>query len=887
MRHRCINGFRKLPLLFAKSLAAGYNFRHCGTPFMSLSPGSRFGVYEVISLIGCGGMGEVYRARDTRLERDVALKVLLDAKASDTAWRLRFEREARALAALTHPNIASIYGIEDTPFLQTSAAVIVMELVDGETLADRLVRNPLSVGEAMNIASQLGSALDAAHQKGIVHRDLKPGNIKITSTGTVKVLDFGLAKFLDDPAREDGAFPTMTGPSVVLGTPAYMAPEQAQGQAVDRRVDVWAFGVILYEMVTGARPFRGASLQETLAAVLTAEPEWARVPSALQPLLRACLERDPLKRLRDIADYRYLLKHEETSAAPVRRSPLKTWLVAAAGTAAIVLAFFAGRSLAVTEPTQAAITPIRLSTMLPAGVSVTRGPGYTSSVAVSPDGRTVVISASDKNGQRLYRRSLDRLEATPLTGTEGGSSPFFSWDGEWIGFFADGQLKRMSAVGGPAIDVAAAPGFSSGASWGPDDQIVFGYGADSRLHVVRSDGGSVEPLLKDASPGRQPEVLPDGTVLFESAGQICVLSRRTGAVTRLVPGTAPRYVRGHVIFSRGTTLLAAPIDPGYSSVETAIPVAAGVAAELPGSGGGRHYAIARNGSLVYVPAADAYELVVIRANGAERVIGQPQRTLENPRFSPDGRYVVVAARRRDDDASDLWLHDLQAGTTTRLTWHGGRSPVWDGDRSTITYSKLGERQGIYRMRVDDPGEPTRVLALDAFHWLVGWTPDRSTLLYGLMLGSNRSSIMAYQAKAADTLVGPGSTWGGRLSRDGKWLAYYVLNAGAFEVYVTPFPGQATRWLVAEGTDPSWGPDGTEVFYRRGPRLLAATVDKTAGVKVVSTRIAFDPFLPPLYDDYDVHPDGRTLVVVRPTNQTQNREVAMVVDWANELRRAAR
>jgi Tol biopolymer transport system component len=354
-----------------------------------------------------------------------------------------------------------------------------------------------------------------------------------------------------------------------------------------------------------------------------------------------------------------------------------------------------------------------------------------------------------------------------------------------------------------------------------------------------------------------------------------------------LPGTAPRYARGHVIFSRGTTLLAAPFDPEQSSLGTAIPVAAGVAAELPGSGGGRHYAIARNGSLVYVPAANAYELAVIGANADERVIGQPHATLENPKFSPDGRYVVVAARRRVDDASNLWLHDLQTGTATALTSHGGRAPVWDGDRGTITYSQLGERQGIYRLRVDDPGEPTRVLALDAFHWLVGWTPDRSALLYGLMLGGNLSSIMAYEAKGSHTLVGPGSTWGGRLSRDGKWLAYYVLNAGAFEVYVTPFPGQATRWLVAEGTDPSWGPDDTELFYRRGPRLMAVTVDKTAGVNVVSTRVAIDPFLPPLYDDYDVHPDGRTIVVVRPTNQTQNREVTMVIGWTDEIQRAAR
>jgi Tol biopolymer transport system component len=854
---------------------------------MSLAPGLRLGVYEVVSLIGRGGMGEVYRARDTRLARDVALKLLTDAKTFDTARHARFEREARALAALNHPNIASIYGIEDTPSHQDGTPVIVMELVDGETLADRLVRGPLPLGEALHVASRLADVLDAAHQKGIVHRDLKPDNIKISSNGTVKVLDFGLAKFLADPAQEEDALPTVTGRSVVLGTPAYMAPEQAQGNTVDRRVDVWAFGVILYEMVAGVRPFRGASLQETLAAVLTAEPEWAAIPSVLQPLLHACLERDPVKRLRDIADYRYLLGREEAPPAPARRPSLKTWLVAGTGIAAVALAFLAGRSLTLPEAAPGATTPIRLSTMLPAGVSVTRGPGYTSSVAVSPDGRAVVIAASDQDGQRLYRRSLDRLEATPLAGTDRGSSPFFSWDGEWIGFFADGQLKRMPAAGGAVIDVAAAPGFSSGASWGPDDRIVFGYGADSRLQVVRGDGGRVEPLMKDTSPGRQPEVLPDGTVLFEAAGQIRVLNPRTGIVSTLVSGAAPRYARGHLIFSRGTTLLAAPLDPAYASVGTAIPVAAGVAVELPGSGGGRHYAIARNGTLVYVPHADAYELVVIGATGAERVIGQPQRSLENPRFSPDGRYVVVAARRRDDEATDLWLHDLEAGTGTRLTSQGGRAPVWDFDGRSITYSQIGEQQGIYRMRVDGAGQRTQLLALDAFHWLVGWTPDHSALLYGLMLGGSRSSIMAYDAKTANALVGPGSTWGGRLSRDGKWLVYYVLNAGTFEVYSTPFPGQAARWLIAEGTDPSWGPDGTEIFYRRGPRLMAATIDTSAGVKVVSTRVALDPFLPPLYDDYDVHPDGRTLVVVRPTNKTQNREVTIAVDWLNELHFAAR
>jgi serine/threonine-protein kinase len=519
-------------------------------------------------------------------------------------------------------------------------------------------------------------------------------------------------------------------------------------------------------------------------------------------------------------------------------------------------------------------------------VSVTRGPAHTSSVAASPDGRTIVIAASDMEGPRLYRRSLDRLDPTPIAGTERGLSPFFSWDGKWIGFYADGRLKRIPATGGASVDVAAAPGYSAGASWGPDDRIVFAYGADSHLQVVPAQGGRVEPLTSEM-PGRHPEVLPDGrTVLFEASGHIHAYDRQTGAIAKLLAGTAPRYANGHVVFSRGTTLLAAPFDLEDASVGAAIAVAEGVAVELPGSGGGRHYAISRTGALVYVPAPDAYELVVGGADAVERVVGQPQRSLENPRFSPDGRHVVAASRRRDDEPTDLWLHDLQTGTASRLTSHGGRAAIWTNDGSTVTYSHLGEEQGIYTVRVDGGGDSTQLLPLTAFHWLVGWTPDRSTLLYGLMLEST-SSIMAYSNGQSRTVIGPGNTWGGRLSRDGKWLAYYVLNAGTFEVYVTPFPEARTRWLIAEGTDPAWAPDGNEIYYRSGPRLMAARLDKAAGVKVLQSRIVVDPFLPPLYDDYDIHRDGRTLVMVRPANQTQGREVRMVHGWFNEFRAADR
>ena len=537
---------------------------------MTLAPGSRFGAYEVISAIGRGGMGEVYRAEDPRLGRDVALKILPELEASDPNRRQRFDREARALASLSHPNIAIIYGLEQhgAPESAASRTAIVMELVEGETLADRLARGALPLDEALDVAGQIADALEAAHQKGIIHRDLKPANVQITPAGRVKVLDFGLAKLVMDAVPDEATLSAMTAPAAVLGTAAYMAPEQAQGKAVDRRADIWAFGVVLYEMVTGERPFRGASVQDTLAAVLTAKPSWQGVPATLQPLLRTCLQRNPLERLRDIGDYRFLLTPPAES--PARRGPARTVALLASALGIALLAFVAGSGLASNEEPPEPPPSVRFSTMLPSGVSVTRGPAHTSSVAVSPDGELIVIAASDKDGSRLYSRSLDQLDPAPIPGTERGLSPFFSWDGKWIGFYADGRLKRIPVSGGASVDIAAAPGFSAGASWGPDDRIVFSYGADSHLHVVPAQGGAPEPLTTEM-PGRHPEVLPDGqTVLFEAAGHVQAYNRASGTITRLLPGTAPRYSNGHVLFIRGTTLLAAPLDEATGSPGTAV-----------------------------------------------------------------------------------------------------------------------------------------------------------------------------------------------------------------------------------------------------------------------------------------------------------------------------
>ena len=843
---------------------------------MTLPAGSRIGAYEIVSLIGRGGMGEVYRARDTRLGRDVAVKTLAGDVAADRDFLSRFEREARVLASLSHPNIAVIHGVEEGGPNRGSGegvSALVMELIEGETLDERIRRGPIPLDEALEIARQIADALDAAHEQGIAHRDLKPANVKITPRGVVKVLDFGLAKTVT-PRADDGVTASMTGAAVLVGTPAYMSPEQVQGKPASTGVDVWAFGVLLYEMLTGERPFTGPTVPDTLAAVLTGEPDVQRVPAAVRPLLRACLDRDPRKRLRSIGDYRFLIGPTDDVPRPERRtSPARLLLLTAIGIAAMALAYAAGtRSARPDAPPRT--TPIRLSTMLPAGASVTRGPSYASSVAVSPDGQTLVIAGRDESGQRLYRRTLDRLEPTPLDGSERGSSPFFSWDGAWIGFFADGRLKRIPATGGAAVDIAEAPGFPAGASWGPDDRIAFAYGADNPLHVVPARGGTVQRVANVAI-GRNPDVLADGrTVLYESRGRIHVLDLPSGDTKELVAGSAPRYAAGHVILSRGTTLLAAPLDLETHELSgPAFPIAEGVAIE-PGGQGGGHYASSRSGSLAFVPSATSYSLVLIRENGIEQEITEPTVSFENPRFSPDGRSLVVAAKHRPDEPADLWLHDVVSRTSSRLTFDGGRAPVWGPDGATVTYSHLGGDQGIYTKRVDGRGEPRRLAAMPSFHWLVGWAAGSKTLVYGAMDGTT-SSIVALGNTKPRTVVAPGHVWGGRLSGDGRWLAYYVLERGIFNIYVQPFPEGETRWLIAEGTDPSWSPDGREIFYRSGSRLMAARIDE--GFRVLSRRVVVEPFLPPLYDDYDIHPDGRTLVVVRPSNRTQGREITMVLD----------
>ena len=593
---------------------------------MALEIGSRLGHYDVTALIGEGGMGQVYQATDTTLDRNVALKVLPDAFTADPDRLARFEREAKVLASLNHPNIGAIYGLEKSG----DTRALVLELIEGPTLADRIAQGPVPLDEALPIAKQIAEALEAAHEAGVIHRDLKPANIKVRDDGTVKVLDFGLAKAFQpdasDPALSQSPTISLTAAAtqmgMVIGTAAYMAPEQAKGRPVDKRADVWAFGVVLFEMLTGARPFAGDDVSETLARVIDREPDWAALPDSVPPVLssflRRCLQKNPKKRIRDIGDVSLAMEGVfETTvtslAEPGAVPQVQVWQrPAAVSLLALVAAIVTG--VAVWSLTQPAPRPVSRSLLTPPP-SMPLDVSFYVSVALTPDGTRVVYRGSLNGQPHLFVRPLAALDATPLTGL--GSSPvipFISPDGNWVGFFDDGRLQRVSILGGPLVAVAGITGFPRGASWGSDDRIIFATAArDSGLLRVPLGGGQVEVLTTpDLERGEVdhywPEILPGGqAVLFTITttgglqnAQVAVLSLESGDYDVLVPsGSNPRYVpTGHIVYGIGGTLRAVGFDLDSLTVTSdPIPVVDDV---VIGTFGGANFAVAHDGSLVYV-----------------------------------------------------------------------------------------------------------------------------------------------------------------------------------------------------------------------------------------------------------------------------------------------
>ena len=902
---------------------------------MPLNIGARLGSYEIIGALGAGGMGEVYRARDTKLDRAVAIKVLPESFAHDPERLARFEREAKTLAALNHPNIAIIHGFEEADGIKA----LVMELVEGPTLADRIARGPISIDEALPIAKQIAEALEAAHEQGIIHRDLKPANIKVRADGTVKVLDFGLAKAMEPTGAQSASAsmsPTLslhaTMAGVILGTAAYMAPEQAKGKHVDRRVDVWAFGAVLYEMLAGKRAFTGDDVSDTLVSVLRDEPDWAAlpadVPASARQVLRVCLQKDPKKRVRDMSAIRLALDGafdppaQAAGATPAVAAPRRAlWRQAlpwAAG-ALIVGGLTAGAAVWMRPAPAARVARFVIAT--PADLPFQVG-AASSGVAISPDGSRLIYRLSPgvqgPTTGILYQRELGQLEATPIRGTEGAVGFFVSPDGNWIGFFnaVDNTLKRISVSGGPSQTICAVDGSLRGGSWGPDDTIVFATVNSKGLRRVPAAGGEPQVLTKvDPAKGETdhwwPDVLPDGEGVVFTAwngtaerSRIVALSLASGSISDVVRGgSQPRFSpTGHLVYGEGGTLRAVRFDAGsLEAVGDPAPIMEGVASATTGAA---NYAIAADGSLVYVKGGfstpvSQRTLVWVDRQGRQEAVNVPARAYTYARLSPDGTRVALDAR---DQQNDIWIWHLARETLQRLTTDPGlnRSPVWtpDGTRVAFTAAPEGGVESIYWQKADGSGVPERLSVGSTIQGPSSFSPDGKRLVFNapltppydigmLSLDSERREEMLLKTKFSES--------GGVVSPDGRWLAYESHESGQSEIYLAPFPNvNASKQQVSTrgGTRPLWSKDGRELFYYVTPDTIMALpvrlgADVVLGILQVVVK---GPFAVAVNTGrhYDVSPDGKRFLLLKDAEAAAGArpappEIHLVQHWAEELK----
>jgi serine/threonine protein kinase/Tol biopolymer transport system component len=890
---------------------------------MAILPGRRLGPYEILSAIGAGGMGEVYQAHDTKLGRDVAIKVLPEAFAHDAERLARFQREAKMLAALNHPNIATIHGLEQSG----GTSYLVMELVSGETLADRIKRDAkIPVEEALTIAKQIAEALEAAHEKGIIHRDLKPANVKVTPEGKVKVLDFGLAKaFAGDAASDDlsnsptlSAAATMQG--VILGTAAYMSPEQARGKACDKRTDIWAFGCVLYELLTGKQAFHGETTTEILAAVLRGEPDWGALPeptpSTIRALLRRCLQKDVNKRARDAGDAR--IEIEEALAAPVTAelsTAAPTKGIRNLGRRALILGLgalllaAAVASLATWNLKPSPSQPVTRTVIdLPPGqqlAGLDSGPA----LALSPDATHLAYVARQGGTQQLYLRAMDSSEAKPIPGTEGAVSPFFSPDGQWLGFFAGGKLMKVSVSGGAAVTLGDALQ-PRGASWGSQGMIAFAPQNISTLQQVPDAGGPPQPLTrfeKEEFSQRWPEFLPGGKAVLFTAGptaitfansHVAVQSVGTGQRRNLVQGgMSPRYaLTGHLVYAQGASLMAVPFDPQrLAFTGAAVPVVEGVQ-QSPVSGAAQ-YSFSSTGSLVYVSGgaqSAQSKLVWVNRNGAEQPVAAPAHTYLGPHLSPDGRRVAVTTTEQE---SQTWLYDLSRDTLTRFTFEGNYNliPVWTPDGKRIAFESAKEGPpNLFWQLADGSGGLERLTTSEYVNAPFSWSPDGQLLAFievNPTTGFDIWVLRLSDRKAQPFLRTRFNETAPRFSPDGRWLAYVSDESGRFEIYVQPYPGPGGKWQIStEGAmDPVWNPNGRELFYRSGNKMMAVDIATQPSFVAGKPRMLFEgPYVLPSVpiSNYDVSPDGQRFLMLKPSEagEAAPTQINVVLNWFEELKR---
>jgi len=855
---------------------------------MSPAPGSRFGSYDIVSLLGVGGMGEVYRARDTRLKRDVALKFLSAPSAQDAERLARFQREAELLATLNHPNIAIIYGLEDARDSGGPAATaLVMELVEGPTLDEHLKaavdgRQKLLLKEIIDIALQIIDALESAHERGIIHRDLKPANIKLTASSQVKVLDFGLAKLAEPVGVGSGPAsltysPTLsmqaTFAGMILGTAGYMSPEQARGKAVDKRTDIWAFGCVLFEMLAGKRAFDGEDVTEAIASVVAREPDWAALPpdlpEQLRLLLRRCLEKDPRKRIGDISTARFLMT-ETLAPGTSSTAPDPAASVGNTARARRRILGFAGAALVTGAAIAAATTSlimripvespaqVRFSIVPPAAMPLSLN-GADRDIAISLDGSHLVYRGGRDMAQ-LVVRAFDRLDGEALPGITGIRYPLLSPDGHWIAFFggANDELRKVSISGGPSLVLCRYTGVTRGATWGANGTIVFATNDTLSGLLSVPEGGGEPKVLTKPDPASQeidhlfPSFLPDGkTVLFTitSGGttptaQIAALDLKTGQKKILLRGgSSAQYVEtGHLVYAAGGTLRAVRFDPVRLQVlSDPVPVAEQI---MTSGTGAANFAVSRNGTLVYVPAITGSvtlgggpqrSLSWINRQGREEPLKTPPRAYVVPRLSPDGTRLAVDIRDQDND---IWIWEFARATLTRLTFNPSVDifPVWTPDSRRIVFgSARSGLMNLYWRAADGTGEdeplaPNRNVTIPT-----SFSPDSKVLfLTELVPGKNQDISLLRMGESGGTrqieplISTPFAEQGAEISPDGQWIAYYSNeNNGKDEVYVRPFPKVDTgRWQISNdgGTRPGWAKNGRELFYLAGGSMMAVPVE---------------------------------------------------------------
>jgi eukaryotic-like serine/threonine-protein kinase len=887
---------------------------------VTLAAGSRLGPYEILAPIGAGGMGEVYKAKDTRLDRTVAVKVLPQHLSSSTDVRQRFEREAKAIAALSHPHICALYDVGR----EGETEYLVMELLEGETLSQRLTKGPLPPELTLKCGIEIADALDRAHRQGIVHRDLKPGNVMLTKSG-VKLLDFGLAKAMA-PATQQSALtslPTQAGGTplteqgTILGTFQYMAPEQLEGKEADARCDIFAFGAVLYEMATGRKAFSGTSQASLISSIMKEEPPpistvQPLTPPALERVVKTCLAKDPEERWQSAHDIGSQLAWIAQGgsaagvAAPVvasrRRHDRVAW-GAVGALAGVLVGAAAIWSVSRARPSDARLVT-RAAIPIPAQETFVLDRYVT--LAISPDGRRIAYVARKDGKRQLVQRSLDAAEGTPIAGTEGAYSPFFSPDGQWVGFGAEGKIKKVALAGGAPVTVCALHSDELlGASWGPDDTLVFPDKWGGPLLSVPSSGGVPAAVTKPDGKGGDhghifPEILPGGkAVLFSvfTGGslddyRIDVQSLATGERKTLVKGgTFGRYAAsGHLLYLRGATLFAVAFDPvRLVTTGPAFPVAQGVYENTNGGGG---YAISGNGTLLYSAGGlqlPGRSLLWVDRQGHASPASALKRPFDRVSLSPDGGRIAVQVQA---ETYDIWVLDLARDSLTRLSFgKDDGSPVWSPDGKWIAFSSTQSgTDNLYLRRSDGSGAEERLTSYQKQESTspISISPDGKQLVFQLTRADAQEIWVCPFEKGSvprPLLQGPFRHEGGWLSPDGRWLAYVSNESGRREVYVTAFPGPGGKWQISTdgGGSARWAPDGREIFYAKDKKVFRVALTTSPAFSASRPEQLFEGD----YWDWDIAWDGkRFLMVKEEASESAPKSLHLVLNWFQDLKARA-